>query len=322
MTIFVEVVVNIPQITGIFHYHLPTDLEDKISTGHLVTIPFGRQTVQGVVLQTVAAATVPQTRAVLSLLDELPVLTAAQIRLGEQIAEQSLTPLAACLSLMLPPGLSQMADTLYALTSGGEQLIKDGSRKTEDGEEPGLPSPVSGQELTKPQWKLLTLLAERGPLRGRQIDHHLPRKRWRATAGALARRGLLTSQAILTEPTVSVKTERVARLLASPESAAAQMVWLGRKDSPALARRQKMLQAMLTQQDKLPAKKLYELSGGNSADLKQLAARELIAIEEEQAWRDPLEGIDFVTEIPPELTRAQADVWAQVKAALRRTAAG
>ncbi|MBT3390972.1 MAG: primosomal protein N' [Chloroflexi bacterium] len=313
MTIFVEVVVNISQVSGVFHYHLPPELEGKISTGHLVTVPFGRQTVQGVVLQTVTEASTPETRPVMSLLDPQPVLSAAQIRLAQHIATQSLTPLAACLNLMLPPGLSQMADTLYELTEGGKQATTDVS---------GLPSLISGQELTKPQWKLLALLAERGPLRGRQIDHHLPRKRWRATAGALARRGMLTSQAILTEPTVSVKKERVARLLASPEAAAAQMDSLGRKDSPALARRQKILQALLAQQDKLPAKKLYELSGGNSADLNQLAARGLIAIEEEQVWRDPLEGIEFVAETPPELTRAQADVWAQVEAALRQTAAG
>ncbi|MBC8331088.1 MAG: primosomal protein N' [Anaerolineae bacterium] len=326
MTTFVEVVVNIPQVSGVFHYHLPPELEGTISAGHLVTVPFGRQTVQGVVLQTVTEASTPETRPVMSLLDPQPVLSAAQIQLAQHIATQSLTPLAACLSLMLPPGLSQMADTLYALTPGGEALIQNGGRKTEDGAEPpgqtGLSSPAPGQELTKPQWKLLALLAERGPLRGRQIDHHLPRKRWRATAGALARRGLLTSQAILTEPTVSVKKERMACLLASPDEAVAQMDSLGRSGSPALARRQKMLQALLEMEDTLPAKTLYKLSGGNSADLKQLATRGLIAIEEVQVWRDPLAGMEFVAETPPELTRAQADVWAQVQTALRQTAAG
>ncbi len=327
MTLFVEVVVNIPQVTGVFHYHLPPELEGKISAGHLVTVPFGRQTVQGVVLQTVAETTIPETRPVISLLDSQPVLTEAQIRLGQTIAAQSLTPLATCLSLMLPPGLSQMADTLYRLTEGGKQLPKDGRQGPEDGEyeveATGLPFSVSRDELTDAQWRVLALLAERGPLRGRQIDHHLPRKRWRATAGALARRGLITSQAVLTEPTVSVKTERVVRLLASPEEAAAQMDTLGRDGSPALARRQKMLSALLEHRDSIPAAALYKFGGGgNSADLKQLATRGLIAIEEEQVWRDPLQDIDFVAEYPPQLTQAQADVWGQVQLALRQTAAG
>jgi primosomal protein N' len=50
MTTYLEIAVNVPQVSGTFHYHLPSDLEGQIDIGYLVTIPFGRQTVQGVVL--------------------------------------------------------------------------------------------------------------------------------------------------------------------------------------------------------------------------------------------------------------------------------
>ncbi|MEI2421523.1 hypothetical protein V6O07_14710, partial [Arthrospira platensis SPKY2] len=33
-----------------FHYHLPPELMERVEPGHLVWVPFGRQTVQGIVL--------------------------------------------------------------------------------------------------------------------------------------------------------------------------------------------------------------------------------------------------------------------------------
>ena len=51
MTTFVEVAVNVPQVSGTFHYHLPPELEGLVLPGHLVEIPFGRQKVQGVVFR-------------------------------------------------------------------------------------------------------------------------------------------------------------------------------------------------------------------------------------------------------------------------------
>ena len=97
MTTFVEIVVNVPQVSGVFHYHLPPHLEGQVDFGNLVTVPFGRQTVQGVVLGIVADPSVPQTKEVISLIDSEPVVTAQQVQLAQHISERSLTPLASCL---------------------------------------------------------------------------------------------------------------------------------------------------------------------------------------------------------------------------------
>src|SRR5512143_1535085 len=78
---YFEIAVNIPQISGTFHYHLPAELEGKVGAGHLVEAPFGRQVVQGVVLREVAEPEVEQTRAVIGLLDPDPVFTPAQLSL-------------------------------------------------------------------------------------------------------------------------------------------------------------------------------------------------------------------------------------------------
>ena len=119
MTTYVEIAVHVPQVSGSFHYHLPEDWDAPVKAGQLVTVPFGQQIVQGIILSSVDHPETPRTKAVLELVDPIPVVTPAQIRLAHTLAEDSLSTLGACLSLMLPPGLSQMADTLYQLTASG-----------------------------------------------------------------------------------------------------------------------------------------------------------------------------------------------------------
>src|SRR4030042_7047069 len=101
MTIFVEVPVNVPQVSGTFHYHLPVELEGQVQPGHLVEVPFGRQQVQGVVFRLLDQPEVPETRPVLSLLDPVVVLTPAQIRLSVELAESTLAPPAPSINLLI-----------------------------------------------------------------------------------------------------------------------------------------------------------------------------------------------------------------------------
>src|SRR5512137_458625 len=109
MTSYIEVAVNVPQVSGTFHYHLPPELEGVVQPGHLVEIPFGRQQVQGVVFRFVEQPEVSETKPVISLLDPQAVLTPVQIQLAGELAESTLAPLAACIDAMIPPGLAQQA---------------------------------------------------------------------------------------------------------------------------------------------------------------------------------------------------------------------
>ncbi len=75
-----------------------------MGTGQLVEVPFGRQTVYGVVLRTVAQPDVPETKPVLDVV-EGAALTPAQIELAHWLAHETLAPLSECIGLMLPAGL-------------------------------------------------------------------------------------------------------------------------------------------------------------------------------------------------------------------------
>src|SRR5512137_1184580 len=105
MTQYVEIAVNVPQVSGLYHYHLPTEMEGKVSPGSLVVVPFGKQSVQGVVLRLVEIPQVVETRPVQEIVDALPALTPTQIELARWLSDNTLAPLAVCMDAMLPSGL-------------------------------------------------------------------------------------------------------------------------------------------------------------------------------------------------------------------------
>ena len=115
MTAFVQIVVNVPSVAGIFDYAVPESLAGKIGVGHLVIVPFGKQTAQGVVFRFINQPSVQAVKEILELVDEEPVLTQPQIALAEEMASSTLAPLAAVVGLFLPVGLSQQVDTIYEL---------------------------------------------------------------------------------------------------------------------------------------------------------------------------------------------------------------
>lgn len=201
---FVRLAVNIPAISGVFDYSVPAELAPHLQAGCLVTAPFGNQTVQGIIVELTESSSIPNLKPILDLLDPAPLLTPPQLALAMRLADSTLNPLSAIIGMMIPTGLSQQADVQYSVTSN--QL------------------PVSESAVQK---RLLSLLAERGPLRGRQIDSHFAKVDWRKTANMLVKKGVLTSKNVLPQPRVRPKNIRVAQLAVTPEAAEAEMESLG-----------------------------------------------------------------------------------------------
>jgi len=265
MTTFVQIVVNVPAVSGIFDYSVPESLIGKVGIGHLVIIPFGKQTVQGVVFRFIDQASVQDIKEIIELVDAEPVLTQAQIALAEAMAEATLSSLASVVGLFLPAGLSQQVDTIYHLR------ITD----------------YASQKSTI-ESRLLKLLQERGPLRGRQIDTHFRKVDWRKSAGYLVRRGVLASQSVLPPARVRPKFIKTAQLAASPEIAKASMNDLGKTESTQ-TRREKALRFLMQVKEAINVSWVYAESGGNLADLQELEERGLIRLFESEIFRDPLE---------------------------------
>jgi primosomal protein N' (replication factor Y) len=301
MTIFVEVAVNVPQVSSTFHYHLPAELEGVVKPGHLVEVQFGHQQVQGVVFRIVEKAEVGETKPVISLVDEEAVLTPAQIKLAFVIAESTLSPLAACIDLMIPPGLARQADTLYQQST---------------------PTYPLKRPLTNLQKRILKIIAERGALRSRQLEAAFRHVDWQGSVRSLVRQGLLSTKTVLPAPSARAKTTRTARLDCSTEQAEMQMPNLARAGSSALKRRQTMLQVLLREQGEVDVAWLYAESGGSLADLQALEKRDLVALGETEVWRDPLDNMEFAPSEPPTLTADQMSAWKDIQQGITSSADG
>lgn len=264
---FARVVVNVSAISSLFDYAIPVELVTQIQPGCLVIVPFGKQTVQGVVLALVDVPAVEDTKPIIDLLDPAPVLTAPQLALAVRMADATLNLIASVVSMMLPIGLSQQADVSYELR------IKEYQDKA---------STVAT--------RLVNLLRERGALRGRQIDSHFAKVDWRRTANLLVKKGVLSSKNVLPPPRVRPKHIRVAQLSVKPEAAEAEMESLGTKQT--LARRQAALRFLIQQTDAVNLSWVYARTGCNLADLQELEERGLIRLFENEIFRDPLGKIE------------------------------
>ncbi len=295
---YATVVVNLPPIRGVFDYHLPELFKGRVSSGCLVTVPFGNRTVQGIVVATPDIPAVRDTKPVESLIDPNPVVTPEQIELAYWMAGEYHAALSECLSLMLPPGVSQRADYIYRLVDAAS----DGKTPTEK--------------------KLLSLLDKRGELRGRQLARAMPRQNWRYAANALVRRNVLDRQPVLDAPKARPKRIRNARLITPPDSLRENLPPLGRPGSQAAERRIKIVDLLIKEGEPINVSWLYAETGGNRADLRMLEDREIIALSEAEVWRDPLEEVDFVPSLPPALTHDQDLVWSRISPSIKAASGG
>lgn len=288
MPSFARVSVNIPQLTGLFDYHIPPEYAGMIQPGSLVNIPFGRQSAQGVVVSLVDEPAVEETKDITTLVDAEPVLTAYQLRLAQRMAQDNLATLSQCIDLMVPPGLSQQADMLIQREPGGAPA-----------------------DFTPLQKRLLNLLEKRGALRGRQVDAALPKADWRASVPALVKLGVVSSRSVLPPPAVRPKVVRTVQFSA-PTGWREKTSSISRVGTAAFARRMAALEFLAEQAIPVNVSWVYAASGASSADLNRLAELDLVRFGETEIWRDPLEKLKPVLTQPPVFTTDQETVWRQV----------
>lgn len=291
MNAIARVVVNVSAVSGVFDYQLPPELIDRVQLGCLVTVPFGSQTVQAIILDLISESPIAELKKVADLLDEQPVVSAQQIRLAAWMADTYYASMADCLQLMIPPGLSQQSDTLFSRSAGNS--IPDG--------------------LTELQKRIFGLLQKRGPLRGRQLDAAVPRQNWRVSIKPLLNKKLIQSRPVLPKPVVNRKMVKTAQINCTPQQAAACQGSLGRAGSPAALRRQAILDFLQNEAMPVNVSWVYAQTGGNLSDLYFLEQRELILLSENEVWRDPLEGLQVEPDTPPVLTRDQQAAWQQIQ---------
>jgi primosomal protein N' (replication factor Y) len=198
-----------------YTYRLPERLREAATVGHLVQVPLGTSTAQGIV---VALSDAPpglppgvEIRDVDELLDPLPVVTPTQIELARWIADACLEPLSQAMRLMLPPGLEERTFIVVTRQAG--------------------PPPA---DLTPAETAALkTLRNQRGRVRLSSLLAQIGGDDPEAVVHALADKGLLNTRHALVPPQPAPPRVQYVRLLADDATVEAALPRLGRSSKQA-----------------------------------------------------------------------------------------
>jgi len=252
---FAEVAVN-RRVRGTFHYHIPDHLAGQIAPGHLVKVGFGPAHTTGIVVALHQHAPIPVTKPILERLDPEPVVTPAQLALARWLADQTLSPIGLCLWLMLPPGIAKRGDMLYTLLD------------------------ADAGDLSPVQIRLVSLLHRRGPLRGRQIKHALPRTRWQNAMAGLVKRAVVRQEPVLEPPTVGPKRIQTVQLAITPERIADIAPRLGRE-----SRRANVIEVLLAApKHRLTMSQVMTAVGCREGPIKALVEAGDLHLTQQETW--------------------------------------
>lgn len=291
---YVQVIVNVPGIEGVFDYHVPQEYRNDLEVGALVQVPFGRQIAQGIIQAFTNTPQVPKTKPIDSVIDPRAVINPAQQKLANWIAKETLSPISACIKLMLPPGLSQQVDSKY-------QLVQ---------KQPEAP-------LSPTQRRIVSILREKGPQRGAQLNRAFSHVNWKAAIRRLIQLGIVQSQTYLAPPRVQAKMARTIHLNIKSEDIDRRLGEISRQGS-AFERRKEALRLISMQSDGIESSMVAMATGANSSDLKKLSEAGIIYFGEIESIRDPLEQYERISHDPPTMSEDQQKIWSQLKDMLDR----
>jgi len=125
LVVGVLVQISNKSVDRIFDYVVPNELLKDIRLGIRVEVPFGRQTLEGFVLEIKDSSNFDKLKSIISIRDLDIVLNSELLELGKKIQQQTLSPLICCYQVMLPKALKAKRgrnigikfDTYYKLSS-------------------------------------------------------------------------------------------------------------------------------------------------------------------------------------------------------------
>jgi primosomal protein N' (replication factor Y) len=285
-----------------FTYSLPSGL--SVAVGQAVYVPFGRQTLQGVVLEVTEEPRFPETRDIIAAIEGRPLLSSERAALARWISDHYLAPLFDCVALMLPPGFRRKPLTLLRPLVSRED--------------------VAALELTPRQRQVLEGLAGRREVEAEELRQELRLRSLGALIEQLAGRGLIERIYELGPPRGRAKVVPHVRLLVGPEDARAEaasdLLGAAPAGGPRVrARREPMaaaLEALAEEGPLVPLARLRAQTRIGEAGLRVLVERGLVAVEDVEVERDPLAALDVSPRQAPLLTAAQEAAYREIAAAL------
>jgi primosomal protein N' (replication factor Y) len=280
--LFAQVALNVP-VNQLFTYHIPPMLAETLQAGHLVKVSFATTTQPAVVMAVHKESSIPQTKPILDLLDEEPVLDAAQIELARWLSEATLAPIGAAVWLWLPPSFTGRSVRVVRLVHPPSEPLPH-----------SLAAGIVAFLQQHPEVREARLEKEFGP-------------EARQALKMLKQQGCVSFSSVLTAPAARPKTVRTVRLLVPPHQVPA--LRLGPKA-------RSIVEYLAQFDDPQDAPALADAVDATSADLLNLERKGLVLLSERVVYRDRLADQDYIVPQAVTLTPEQQAAWETLRALL------
>jgi primosomal protein N' (replication factor Y) len=282
---YAEVAVNSPGSRSTFCYAIPPGL--NISAGQAVWVPFGTRVIQGIVLRLSDKPAVEETKEIVGIVADFPLLSPMQVQLAQWISEHYFAPPFDALALMLPPGFERRAITCFQLTDSHVDLPL---------------TPEQKQVLHIMGWKKRTSLPE--------LEKAVGKRKARQITDQLLAHQLITQTLELEKARVKPKTLPYVKLIADREEI---KVAKARLNKSRAYKQAELLEFMTGQAQPISISELKERLNCSLATIKALESRHLVSVERLRVRRDPLSHLSLTTSPAPVLTPSQQAAWESIQ---------
>ena len=287
--LIIRVLLNTPAKSGLFDYGVPAELTGLIRKGQMVIVPFNRGIHQAVVWETGVGSDIRKILPVQEILDPLPVLTEAQMRLAEKISERSLAPLYECVNLLLTDKLRRISNPVYRLVRPDIVYQSSLTASVEDG----------GNSLTLPE-----LFAKyNGELDELTLSRICGKNAWQNKMYALIKSGAVQKSFRLSQGGAAPKFETAVALC--PDHSVDEGLSFSRYQAVNERRKAVLLYLREHGQEVFQAELIGE-TGAKREDLACLEKMGLIVRRQREVWRSHQHYMQEKDGKPIALTAEQA----------------
>jgi primosomal protein N' (replication factor Y) len=277
---YADVSVNSPSgIKSTFSYHIPEGM--KIQPGQAVWVPFGKKTLQGIVVQTSDVPGYEQTRDITGIVEPEVVLEAAQLELGKWISSYYLCPLFQSLALMLPPGFTRSSIQFF---------IKNPDANL-----------IQLESLGKDEQKLFQIISATGSLEQKEAEKHLGKQRAQKAASNLVKNNLIHRSFSISPAKVKPKKETHIELAIDPVNAVEIIANLPARPAKQAA----LLNYLVKAKTSVSWREASQATNTTLSTRKALEKKNLVTVTEKEIMRRPLQVSTRIPETPLKLNTAQ-----------------
>lgn len=274
-----------------FTYSIPDNLREKIKPGQRALAPFGRERKLGFVVSLCSISEVKNTRELLDLIDDQPIISPEILELTRWVSEYYYAPWGGCLRAAIPPEL-QVRSLLWVHKK----------------ESPLLDYADTRTKFSYIEKKILDQLEEKKPKKITFLEKRIGTRGLYSTLHSLEQKGKVELFYELSKPKSSIKYEKMVFLKGnSPEEIKLLETYIetSRKKS---SKEALLLQLLIGENREFSLREINQRINRASQILNRLEKTGLVKTFYKEKLREPLWGMNVEPAQEFSLTQEQKDV--------------